>query len=120
MRAAICERGVYAWDSMMGTSDVGLAAASMVGADPARWPQQSPLAVADRIRIPMLIMHWEGDLRVPFEQAQRLYSVLRSHRRTVEFVVFPGGNHNASRSGPPSQRIARFGIVLDWFGRHLG
>jgi len=118
-RAAICERGVYAWDSMMGTSDVGLAAASMVGADPARWRDQSPLAFADRIEVPMLIMHWEGDLRVPFEQAQRFYSALRARRRVVEFLVFPGGNHNASRSGPPSQRIARFDAILEWFGRHL-
>jgi dipeptidyl aminopeptidase/acylaminoacyl peptidase len=118
-RAAVCERGVYAWESMMGTSDIGLAATSMVGADPARWRVQSPLAFADRIRTPMLILHWEGDLRVPFEQAQRLFSALRSRRRTVELVVFPGGNHNTSRNGPPAERIARFAAILEWFGRHL-
>ncbi|MCW5770407.1 MAG: S9 family peptidase [Rhodospirillaceae bacterium] len=118
-RAAICERGVYAWESMIGTSDVGLAAMSMIGTDPARWPAQTPLAFADRIQTPMLILHWEGDMRVPFEQAQRFYSALRARRRTVELVVFPGGNHNSSRTGPPAQRIARFAIILDWFGRHL-
>ena len=119
-RAAVCERGVYAWESMMGTSDVGIAAQSMVGTEAALWTAQAPLTFADRIEIPTLIMHWEGDLRVPFEQAQRLFSALRSRRRTVELVVFPGGNHNASRSGPPAQRIERFALILDWFGRHLG
>jgi dipeptidyl aminopeptidase/acylaminoacyl peptidase len=104
---------------MLGTSDVGPAAMSMIGTDRARWPDQTPLAFADRIRIPILIMHWEGDLRVPFEQAQRLFSALRSRRHAVELVVFPGGNHNASRNGPPGQRIERFAIILDWFGRHL-
>jgi dipeptidyl aminopeptidase/acylaminoacyl peptidase len=119
-RAAVCERGVYAWDSMMGTSDIGLAAASMVGPDPARWRAQSPLTHAERMRIPMLLLHWEGDLRVPFEQAQRLYAALRALRRPVELAVFPAGNHNASRNGPPAQRIARFETILEWFKRHMG
>ena len=30
-RAAISERGVYAWDSLFGTSDIGYAMTSMVG-----------------------------------------------------------------------------------------
>lgn len=119
-RAAVCERGVYAWDSMMGTSDIGLAAQSMVGPDPARWRAQSPLTHAARIEIPVLLLHWEGDLRVPFEQAQRLYAALRALRRDVELVVFPGGNHNASRNGPPAQRIARFETILAWFAKHMG
>jgi dipeptidyl aminopeptidase/acylaminoacyl peptidase len=118
-RAAICERGVYAWESMIGTSDVGPAAMSMIGTDPARWAGQTPLTFADRIRIPLLIMHWEGDLRVPFEQAQRFHAALRWHRQEAELVVFPGGNHNASRNGLPAHRIERFEIILDWLGRHL-
>jgi dipeptidyl aminopeptidase/acylaminoacyl peptidase len=119
-RAALCERGVYAWDSMIGTSDIGWAATSMIGWDAARWAGQAPLTFADRIAIPTMIMHWEGDLRVPFEQAQRLFAALSPRGLPVELVVFPGGTHNASRSGPPAQRIARFRIILDWFGRHLG
>ena len=101
---------------------------------PLFWPDFSPWcgAVAQlgerRVRnaevrgsIPLsstILLRARRDLRVPFEQAQRFYSALRARRQTVEFVAFPGGNHNASRSGPPAQRIARFGIILDWFGRH--
>ena len=118
-RAAICERGVYAWDSLYGTSDIGHTMTSMVGADPAKWPAQMPLTYADKIDIPTLILHWEGDLRVPFEQAQRLFAALRARRAPVELVVFPGGDHGASRSGPPDHRIARFEVILDWFARHL-
>lgn len=118
--AAIGERGVYAWDSLHGTSDIGGSMTSMIGTDPALWPQQTPLAHADKINIPMLILHWEGDLRVPYEQAQRLFAALRARGAPVELVLFPGGDHGASRSGPPDHRIARFEIILEWFARHLG
>lgn len=104
---------------MIGTSDVAHAAMSMIGTDPATWPAQTPLAFAEKIRIPLLLLHWEGALRVPLEQARRLFAPLRRRQRPVELVVFPGGNHNTSRNGPPEQRIARFGIILDWFARHL-
>jgi dipeptidyl aminopeptidase/acylaminoacyl peptidase len=119
-RAAISERGVYAWDSLYGTSDIGHGMTSMVGTDPAQWPAQAPLAYASKIRIPLLILHWEGDLRVPFEQAQRLFAALRAQRAPVELMVFPDGNHGVSRSGPPDVRVARFEAILDWFARHLG
>lgn len=100
-RAAICERAVFAWDSLLGTSDIGHTMTSMVGTDPAKWPAQAPLAHADRIDIPLLILHWEGDLRVPFEQAQRMFAALRARRAPVELMVFPGGDHGVSRAGPP-------------------
>jgi dipeptidyl aminopeptidase/acylaminoacyl peptidase len=119
-RAAISERGVYAWDSLYGTSDIGHGMTSMVGTDPATWPAQAPLAHASKIKIPLLILHWEGDLRVPFEQAQRLFAALRAQRAPVELMVFPGGDHGVSRSGPPEVRIARFEAILEWFARHLG
>jgi dipeptidyl aminopeptidase/acylaminoacyl peptidase len=119
-RAAISERGVYAWDSLYGTSDIGHAMTSMVGTDPAKWPPQAPLAHASKIRIPLLILHWEGDLRVPFEQAQRLFTALRAQRAPVELMVFPGGDHGVSRNGPPDVRVARFEAILEWFARHLG
>jgi dipeptidyl aminopeptidase/acylaminoacyl peptidase len=119
-RAAIGERGVYVWDSLYGTSDIGHAMTSMVGTDPAQWPAQTPLAYASKIRIPLLILHWEGDLRVPFEQAQRMFTALRAQRAPVELMVFPGGDHGVSRSGPPDVRVARFEVILEWFARHLG
>lgn len=118
-RAAIGERGVYAWDSLYGTSDIGYPMTSMVGTDRAKWSAQTPLAYAEKIDIPILILHWEGDLRVPFEQAQRLFTALRARHAPVELAVFPGGDHGVSRSGPPAHRIARFELILEWFARHL-
>jgi dipeptidyl aminopeptidase/acylaminoacyl peptidase len=119
-RAGICERAVFCWDSLLGTSDIGHTMTSMVGTDPAQWPAQTPLAHADKINIPLLILHWEGDLRVPFEQAQRMFAALRTHRAPAELMVFPGGDHGVSRGGPPDHRLMRFEVILEWFARHLG
>jgi dipeptidyl aminopeptidase/acylaminoacyl peptidase len=37
----------------------------------------------------------------------------------TELVVFPGENHELSRSGRPRHRQQRFEILLDWWKRYL-
>jgi dipeptidyl aminopeptidase/acylaminoacyl peptidase len=37
----------------------------------------------------------------------------------AELLIFPGENHELSRSGRPRHRVQRFDAILDWFGRHL-
>jgi dipeptidyl aminopeptidase/acylaminoacyl peptidase len=66
-----------------------------------------------------LIIHSENDLRCPVEQAEQLFVTLRLLRRPVEMVRFPDEGHELSRSGSPAHRVARFEVILDWFGRHL-
>ncbi|HLV57735.1 MAG TPA: S9 family peptidase [Natronosporangium sp.] len=119
-RAAISERAVNAIDSFTGSSDIGwFFAADLYGADPARQAAQSPLTYADRIDIPMLIIHSEQDWRCPMEQAQRLFVALKRRGVPVEMLLFPGEGHELSRSGRPRHRLARFEAVLDWWARHL-
>ena len=119
-RAAIPERGVYAVDSFVGSSDIGWCfAEELYGADPAAQARQSPLSYADRIDIPVLIIHAEHDWRCPVEQAQRLYVALTMRGVPVELLLFPAESHELSRSGVPSHRVARFGAILDWWARHL-
>ena len=81
--------------------------------------QQSPLTYADKIDIPMLIIHSEQDWRCPVEQAQRLFVALKRRGTPVEMLLFPGEGHELSRSGRPSHRVARFDAILEWFGRHV-
>jgi dipeptidyl aminopeptidase/acylaminoacyl peptidase len=119
-RAAISERAVNAWDSFVGSSDIGhFFVDGYVGADPAELAARSPLAHADRIDIPVLIVHSEQDWRCPVEQAQRLYVALRRRGAPTELLLFPGEGHELSRSGLPSHRVARFEAILDWWSRHL-
>lgn len=119
-RAAITERALTAIDSFTGSSDIGwFFADALYGPDPARREAQSPLTHAERISLPMLIIHSEQDWRCPLEQAQRLFVTLRRRGVPAELLVFPGEGHELSRSGRPSHRVARFEAILDWWRRHL-
>ena len=119
-RAAIVERAVTAWDSFTGSSDIGfMFAEQYAGTDPAAVGRQSPLTHADKIDMPVLVIHSEQDWRCPVEQAQRLYVALKARGVPAEMLLFPGEGHELSRSGLPSHRIARFEAILDWWERHL-
>jgi dipeptidyl aminopeptidase/acylaminoacyl peptidase len=119
-RAAISERAVNSIDSFTGSSDIGwFFADDLYGPEPERQRAQSPLTYADRIAIPMLLIHSEHDWRCPVEQAQRLYVTLRRRGVPAELLLFPGEGHELSRSGLPSHRVARFEAILDWWSRWL-
>jgi dipeptidyl aminopeptidase/acylaminoacyl peptidase len=119
-KAALSERAVNAIDSFTGSSDIGWCFAdSMYGKDPAEQARQSPLTYADKINIPMLIVHSEHDWRCPVEQAQRLFVALKRRGATVEMLLFPGEGHELTRSGLPSHRKLRFEAVIDWWNRWL-
>lgn len=118
--AAISERALNAWDSFVGSSDIGyFFAESYVGTDRERQWSSSPLAYADQIAVPLLIIHSEKDWRCPIEQAQRLFVALMNRGADVEMLIFPGEGHELSRSGRPRHRLARFEAILDWWRRYL-
>ena len=119
-KAAISERAVNAIDSFTGSSDIGwFFADDLYGSDLAGQAAQSPLSHADKINIPMLIIHSEHDWRCPVEQAQRLFVALKRRGVPVEMLLFPGEGHELSRSGRPRHRLARLEAVLQWWSRHL-
>ena len=118
--AAIGERGLYAIDSYLATSDDGVELVyALYGSDRQRWPQMSPLTFVDQMRIPMMLIHSELDRHCPVEQAQRLFVELKLRQVEVEMLLFPGEGHDMSRTGLPSHRIARFEAILEWWSRHL-
>ncbi|MBI5160643.1 MAG: S9 family peptidase [Micrococcales bacterium] len=119
-RAAVVERGFLDPEDFIGTSDIGAFFADQyLGADAATRRTQSPQAVVDRVRTPTLVMHSELDLRCPLSQATRYYLALKRHGVDTELLVFPGEDHELSRSGSPRHRMQRFQAILDWFGRYL-
>lgn len=118
--AAIVERGFLDPVSFAGTSDIGsFFGHEYVGTDPDAIARQSPLAVVDRVSTPTLVMHSELDLRCPLEQATRYYSALKRQGTPAEMLIFPGENHELTRSGRPRHRVERFEAILEWWSRHL-
>lgn len=123
-RSAVPERGLYSYTSFAGTSDIGQRFPRMYLGDRrygewARLWAASPLARADRITTPCLIVHSEGDARCPIEQGEQLFSALAANGVEVEMLRFPGASHELSRSGKPRWRRERFEAILDWHRRHL-
>jgi len=117
---AIVERGFLDPDYFVGTSDIGsFFGDEYTGTDPELMRSQSPQAVVDRVRTPTLVLHSSSDLRCPLGQAERYYAALKRRGVETELVIFPGEDHELSRSGRPRHRQERFDIILDWWARHL-
>jgi dipeptidyl aminopeptidase/acylaminoacyl peptidase len=80
----------------------------------------SPVAAADRIRTPLLLIHADLDRNCPIGQSEQMLAALRSLGRDVEFVVIRGEGHLMNLTGRPSRRLVRARAVDRWFGRYLG
>ena len=118
--AAIVERGYLDPLSALGSSDIGwFFTPEYFGTDRATVERQSPLAQVHRVRTPTLVIHSEDDLRCPLEHAQRYYHALWAQGVESELLIFPGENHELSRSGTPWHRRARFEHQLRWWARFL-
>jgi dipeptidyl aminopeptidase/acylaminoacyl peptidase len=76
---------------------------------------RSPLHYLPNVTTPVLVIHWEGDLRVPIGQGEELYAGLRSLGKKAEFVRYPGGFHIART---PSQAVDWTKRTIAWNQQH--
>jgi dipeptidyl aminopeptidase/acylaminoacyl peptidase len=86
---------------------------------PLAYLKQSPNLYGHNITAPTLIIHSENDLRCPISQADELFTILKSQKRTTEYIRFEGESHGLSRGGKPLNRLERLGRIVDWFQRYL-
>lgn len=77
------------------------------------------MAVVSSVDTPTLVIHSENDLRCPIEQGQRYYSHLKAKGVDASLLIFPGEDHELSRSGTPHHRRQRFEHILRWWARYL-
>lgn len=123
-KAAVTQRSVTNLHSMGGTCDFNFSSSAYFGSntwdDPAAFLAQSPLSYADTVQTPLLIIHSEGDLRCPIEQAEQLFAALKCQGKVVEFVRYGReANHGLSRGGPPDLRQDRLERIAGWMERYL-
>ncbi|CAA9547690.1 MAG: Acylamino-acid-releasing enzyme [uncultured Thermomicrobiales bacterium] len=123
-RAAVTQRCVANFHSFYGTSDIGATFGEFEfggtpWADTETLLKHSPISYVEQMTTPLLIVHNEQDLRCPIEQAEQLFVSLKRLGREVAFVRIPGEDHNLSRTGTPSRRLARLHHMIGWFDRHL-
>lgn len=123
-RAGVTDRSIASWFSMFGTSDIGIwFTKDQTKADP--WAKEekllaaSPIRYARAMKAPLLIVHSFDDYRCPVPEAFQLFAALKYMGRKPEMVLFPGENHDLSRTGKPKHRVERLNHYLRWFDAHL-
>jgi dipeptidyl aminopeptidase/acylaminoacyl peptidase len=118
-RAACALAAVIDMTSMALTSDVPEFALFSLGGTPWKradtYAARSPLHYLPAVKTPVLVIHWEGDIRVPIGQGEELYTGLRVLGKEAELLRYPGGFHVART---PSQAVDMAEQILAWNRRH--
>jgi dipeptidyl aminopeptidase/acylaminoacyl peptidase len=122
-RAAVASNGVANQIAAAANCDQGALWTPRLGwerppADTERLWQQSPLAHADHITTPLLMLQGEADLRCPPADNEQLFVALRALGKSVEYVLYPEESHLMESTGRPDRRIDMLERKLAWFRRH--
>ena len=123
-KAAITMRSISNWVSMYGTTDIGwYFVEDQICCTPWKNPElcweKSPLKYADKAKTPTLIIHSDEDYRCWLDQALQLYTALKLHGVKTRLAIFPGENHDLSRSGKPKHRVKRLELIVEWLDENI-
>jgi len=123
-KSAVVERALINWETMVGTSDIGIGFPEMYLLDEMDnnlnlYRKKSPITYAKNIKTPTLVLHSENDYRCPIEQGEQLFSALKRNKVESAMVRFPNEGHELSRSGKPVHRKQRFDFIIDWHKKYL-
>ncbi|MDN5978315.1 alpha/beta hydrolase family protein [Acidipropionibacterium jensenii] len=119
-RGAIVERGYLDPASFIGSSDIGWYYPDCYnGTTREQLEAQSAMRWAEQVTTPTLVIHAEQDLRAPMTQGLEYHARLTRAGVDTELLIFPGENHELSRSGTPWHRRQRLETILDFWSRHL-
>jgi dipeptidyl aminopeptidase/acylaminoacyl peptidase len=84
-----------------------------------QYMQQSPISYVANAVTPLLILHSEEDTRTPIDQTLQWFNAAKILGRPIEYVYFPGENHDLSRTGSPIHRVERLHVLAQWFAKYL-
>lgn len=120
-RAGIIGAPVSDQVSMFGTGDIPRFDMYEIGGtpfdNPEEWRRRSPVTYLANVKTPVLLVHWEGDLRCPIGQSEEIFQGLKLLGREVEFVRYPGGFHTVNTQ-TPSQQVDRMRRTRAWYDSH--
>jgi dipeptidyl aminopeptidase/acylaminoacyl peptidase len=122
-RAAVAGAPVADLRTFWATSDIGrwfvpIQMAAEPWEAPERYERLSPVAHADRVRTPLLILCGDDDARCPLGQAQQLHAAVQAAGHAeCELVRYPGADHNFPSGGRPSHRLDYNRRAVEWLER---
>lgn len=85
--------------------------------DRARLEQTSPALHADKVKIPILLLHGESDYTVRIDQSEEMANRLKAAGKPVEFIRFKHDDHNLSRS---ESRIQLLTEIEKFLAKYIG
>lgn len=97
--AAITGAGISNWVSDYGTADIARTKETEFYGYPweaearAIMMRQSPLTYAGRVKTPTLFVHGEVDQRVPYEEAEQMYTALKKNGVPAAMLIYDGQSH---------------------------
>ena len=98
-RCAIGYAGVYDLELMLKTADIPLSKSGRaylkkaLGNDHEEMRSRSPVYNADKIQVPILLIHGKEDWRADYRQAKRMKAALESHHKKFEWMALKGEGH---------------------------
>ncbi len=117
--AAVAQRGVFDLSSFYGSTDAFKLIEGDFDTTPNEDPSflwdQSPVASVPDVDTPTLVIHAENDFRVPINNGEMFYLLLRKAGVESRLVRYPREGHELSRSGEPGHVVDRIERIRRWF-----
>jgi acylaminoacyl-peptidase len=121
-RAAVSVKPVVNQETWALTADIGLYLGDLWFDKVPPWENlqkyrdRSPLAFAERVTTPTMLMGGDADTRTPISEAQQMYAALKWRNVPSALVSIPDARH-ATASMRPSAFAAEIAYTLSWFRR---
>jgi dienelactone hydrolase len=90
---------------------------SVIGRDDAELDANSPDKLADRIVVPVLLVHGEDDQRAPFAQARAMRAALDAAHKPYEWMSRPGEGHGFYDE---KNRVDFYNALQAFLEKHIG
>jgi dipeptidyl aminopeptidase/acylaminoacyl peptidase len=122
-RCAVGMAGIYDLSLMWTKGDIQTSASGKnyldlaLGTDKKELERRSPVYNADKIRIPVLLLHGRVDERAPYEHAKRMRDALKKAGNPPELSTEWGEGHGFFDE---ANRAAAYGRILEFFAKNLG
>ena len=119
--AGVNQFGIINWFSMWENSVGGLREyqRALVGdpvADKEAYERQSPMTYAKNIRVPLLNLQGENDVRVPKGQTDEVVKLVKANGGVVDAVYYAAEGHGFSKLENQEDSRRR---TLEWFDKYL-
>lgn len=122
-RCAVGMAGVYDLPLMFEKGDIQTIERGVnylklaIGTDIEELKRRSPVYNADKIRVPVLLLHGKVDERAPYEHAKRMRAALGKVGNSPEWSTEWGEGHGFFDE---ANRASAYELMLTFFAKHLG